>query len=288
MLVLITSIYCGIVWLLVKKLKILPWTKPTKIGVTVVGVAFILAILILLRLGAPATSGGVTVTGRVIEISSRISGRVTEVHVQPNVPVRRGDPLFQVDPVPYQIEVQRLEAKLVETREDVKQLKALVDAATATVEDLTSRLAQAERDRDRSQELADAAVETSAASVENLEQQLVLARADLERNQAQVDASVGSARANVTNVAAELHMATLERDRNRDLLARNTISQQEFDISETRVESLTAKLQSAKDALETAVLNGRQQTDTRETNVRSLEAQLAGPTAPRSKERTRA
>jgi multidrug resistance efflux pump len=71
-----------------------------------------------------------------------VKGRVVEVPVTPNVPLKRNDVLFRVDPTPYQIEVDKRRAALAEAEQNVDQLKAAYDAAQATVEEAT-----AERDR---------------------------------------------------------------------------------------------------------------------------------------------
>ena len=49
---------------------------------------------------------------------------VTAVLVQPNVPVRKGQPLFQFDRRPYEFKVRQLEALLAKAKQDVLVLKA--------------------------------------------------------------------------------------------------------------------------------------------------------------------
>ena len=57
---------------------------------------------------------------QTIPISAQSKGKVIEVFVEENKPLKKGDPLFQVDPVPFQAELDQLNAelKLAEIRLD--------------------------------------------------------------------------------------------------------------------------------------------------------------------------
>ena len=67
--------------------------------------------LLLLNIFAPTTTD-VRVVKYIVPIVSQVRGRVIEVPVENNRPVKKGDVLFRVDPTPYQNEVASLEAKL--------------------------------------------------------------------------------------------------------------------------------------------------------------------------------
>jgi hypothetical protein len=58
---------------------------------------------------------------------------VTAVLVEPNVPVKRGQPLFQFDRRPYEYKVNAVKAQLTAAEQKVLELKAQLDAATAAV-----------------------------------------------------------------------------------------------------------------------------------------------------------
>jgi membrane fusion protein (multidrug efflux system) len=58
-------------------------------------------------------------------VSADISGRVTKVAVQENQAVASGDFLFQIDPAPFQIAVDRANARLLAARQSVKALRAV-------------------------------------------------------------------------------------------------------------------------------------------------------------------
>src|SRR3954467_13786772 len=109
--ILLLGIYAFLVWLIFIKLKWLPWTTPWKVGVFIFPVVALATLLLLLNIMAPATTD-VRVINYVVGVVSQVRGRVTEVPVDNNRPVKKGDVLFKIDPTPYQNEVASLEAKL--------------------------------------------------------------------------------------------------------------------------------------------------------------------------------
>src|SRR4051795_9936654 len=110
--VLLLGVYAFFVWLIFIKLKLLPWTTPWKVAVAIFPVVAIACLLLLLNVVAP-TTGDVRVVKYIVPVVSQVKGRVIEVPVENNRPVKKGDVLFRVDPTPYQSEVNSLEAQLV-------------------------------------------------------------------------------------------------------------------------------------------------------------------------------
>ncbi|WP_027252691.1 HlyD family secretion protein [Photobacterium halotolerans] len=114
------------------------WTVPTAVlgGIVLVG-----ALVLFMNYNHPHTSlGGEYFIST--PIMPNVRGKVIEVPVTPNSPLKQGDVLFKIDPTPFQAEVDRLEAQLAETRQNVLGQEASYKAAMAT------RIkAQAERDR---------------------------------------------------------------------------------------------------------------------------------------------
>ena len=113
--ILLLGIYSFFVWLIFIKLKLLPWTTPWKVAVAIFPVVAIATMLLLLNIFAPTTTD-VRVVKYVVPIVSQVRGRVIEVPVENNRPVKKGDVLFRIDPTPYQNEVHSLEAKLSSDR----------------------------------------------------------------------------------------------------------------------------------------------------------------------------
>jgi len=60
----------------------------------------------------------------VIPIVPRITGQVTEVPIQPNRPIKKGDVLFKIDPIPFEAAVKAAEATLRGLQDQLKNATA--------------------------------------------------------------------------------------------------------------------------------------------------------------------
>ena len=133
--IILLGIYAFFVWLIFIKLKLLPWTTPWKVAVAIFPVVAIATLLLLLNVFAPTTSD-VRVVKYVVPVITQSRGRVTEVPVENNRPVKKGDVLFRIDPTPYQNEVTSLEARLLSE-------EAKVGADRTRLNEARARLANA-------------------------------------------------------------------------------------------------------------------------------------------------
>jgi multidrug resistance efflux pump len=127
--VIITTLYLMLVYLLFFKFKLLPWNKISQ-GLTVlVGVVILSAFLVGLQGLTPSSVQG-AITGRIVEIAPQVSGRVITVEAEPNNRVDAGAVLFSIDPVSFESRVDELEARLalaqlrLQSESEVKQLEA--------------------------------------------------------------------------------------------------------------------------------------------------------------------
>ena len=145
--------YCGLIWLIFYKLKLAKFDLRAKAVAALIGIAGTLALLIAMNLCQPY-SKDLRIYKPIVEIVSRVTGRVTQVAVKPNVPLKEGDLLFKIDPVPYQAEVNRLEAALAEAEQMVPQLKAAFDASTETLKKRKAERERAKVEYDRNLKLA--------------------------------------------------------------------------------------------------------------------------------------
>src|SRR5262249_13949857 len=89
------------------------------------------------------------VKANVIAISAEVSGRVVEVKVRDQQRVERGALLFAIDPVPFQLAVQRAEAELGVTRTAIETLRAEYRTALRETEEAAARIAFLSRQLDR-------------------------------------------------------------------------------------------------------------------------------------------
>jgi multidrug resistance efflux pump len=92
-------------------------------------------LILFLNIFAPS-SADVRVMNYVVPINSRVAGKVIEVPVEPNIPVKKGDVLFRLDPTPFEIQVRAAEA-------NVGSLKAQLISATANQRNLSQQLNEA-------------------------------------------------------------------------------------------------------------------------------------------------
>ena len=71
----------------------------------------------------------------VVNIAPEVSGRITTLHVADNQEVRRGDPLYEIDPVDYEIALATAEANVNSRQADLKnkQSEAARRAALTTL-----------------------------------------------------------------------------------------------------------------------------------------------------------
>ena len=135
--IILLGIYAAIVWLVFIKFKWLPWTTPWKVAVAIFPVVAIAALLLLLNVFAP-TTGDVRVVKYVVPVVSQVRGRVIEVPVENNRPVKKGDVLFGIDPTPYQNEVHSLEARLTSDQAKVGADREKLAEAQAKLADAQS------------------------------------------------------------------------------------------------------------------------------------------------------
>jgi len=74
------------------------------------------------------------VESRVLQIGPEYGGIVKEVQAKPNVPMKKGDPLFLMDPAPHQAKVDQLTAEVAEAREKYEVEAKLVKHGAGVLE----------------------------------------------------------------------------------------------------------------------------------------------------------
>jgi membrane fusion protein, multidrug efflux system len=115
---------------------------------------------------------GKTVAREVVSVQPQVSGRITEIHFTDGANVRRGAPLFTIDPRPYRAELAAAEADLAEAKAALALAEIQHTRAASLIE--TKAISQQEYDTRKS------AVDVAAAQVEQGEAAVETARLDLE------------------------------------------------------------------------------------------------------------
>jgi membrane fusion protein (multidrug efflux system) len=88
-----------------------------------------------------------------VPVSAEVSGTVKEVLVEENQSVIAGQPLFRLDPAPFQVAVAKAEAKLAQVRTDLAALKASYREKQAEIILARTKYAFAQEDQRRQADL---------------------------------------------------------------------------------------------------------------------------------------
>jgi multidrug resistance efflux pump len=148
-------IYSTIVWFIFFKKKWLPWNITSQVIVVTIPLIALAVIILFMNIVAPS-SHDVRAMNYVVPIVPRITGQVTEVPIEPNRPIKKGDVLFKIDPIPFQQAYEAAKAKLAELKvglvsaqayqrgldDELKNAEAATQALVARFDLSKKRLAQ--------------------------------------------------------------------------------------------------------------------------------------------------
>jgi multidrug resistance efflux pump len=190
------------------------WTIPTAV---LGGIFLITAILLIMNYNHPF-SASARIYFATTPILPTVKGRVTEVPVQPNMPLKEGDVLFRLDPRPYQYVVDVKKALLAEAEQNVKQLKAGADQAASAVEKVRVQLKLAQDDYDRQAQLfekkviAQAALDIATRNVDGAKQALAESQSAADKARLAYESEIGGVNTTVARLQAELSDAEFDLD----------------------------------------------------------------------------
>jgi multidrug resistance efflux pump len=211
--------YCGLLWLVFAKSKLLRLSLPIAIIAAAVGPSLIVLLLFFAQYLHPFTSNA-RVFQEVVPIVPQLrqAGRVTSIAVEPNTPIKSGDLLFQVDEVPYRNSVNRLSASLDEAKQSELVAVASVAVTLAALTRTEANLNFATQDRDRIAKL----FEAKSASRQDYDVSL--------NRYAEADAAVNQAKASLTQsqLSIELAKAKIEQ-------VNSQLADAEYDLEQTKV-----------------------------------------------------
>lgn len=179
------------------------------------------------------------VDGHIYTITPRVSGYVTQVFVDDNQFVKRGDPLLELDPVPYEVALAQAKATLAQNKATLTSLQLGVPLQLSqTVEQVRG---------------AEARLESLRKTLDQLLQE------------------EHAADQNVKQLQAQYHLATLELERQKALRQSGAVSQQALDNAVSAYEAMQAQLRAAKAKLGAV----KEQRASQESEIRSREADVA-------------
>ena len=197
--IILLIIYSVIVWLIFFKFKLLPWNITSQVIVVTIPIFALTCLILFMNIVAPS-SHQVRAMNYTIPIVPRVSGQVTEVPIEPNRPIKKGDVLFKIDPVPYEAALKAAEATL-------RGAKDQLNNAANKKESLTPRIDLAKKRLEQFTALA----ATGAGKRADLEQ----AQSDLDNLQSEflaADATESQARAQISKSEADVINAKYDLD----------------------------------------------------------------------------
>jgi multidrug resistance efflux pump len=197
--IILLLIYSFFVWLIFFKFKLLPWNIVSQVIVVTIPIIALAMIILFMNIVAPSSSD-VRAMNYVIPIVPRVTGQVTEVPIEPNRPIKKGDVLFKIDPVPFEAAVKGAEATLRGLEDQLKNAAAKkaaltprIDLAKKRVEQFTQLAATGAGRR--------ADLEQAQSDLGNLESEFLAA-----------DATESQARAQIVKAEADLRSAKYDLD----------------------------------------------------------------------------
>jgi multidrug resistance efflux pump len=196
---LLLIIYSVIVWLIFFKFKLLPWNITSQVIVATIPIIALTILILFMNICAPSSSD-VRAQNYVIPIVPRVTGQVTDVPIEPNRPIKKGDVLFKIDPVPFEASEKAAEATLRGAQDQLNN-------ATNKKASLTPRIDLAKKRVEQFTALAT----TGAGKRADLEQ----AQSDLGNLQSEflaADATESQARAQISKSQADLINAKFDRE----------------------------------------------------------------------------
>jgi len=185
--IILLLIYSFFVWLIFFKFKWLPWNIVSQVIVVTIPIIALAMIILFMNIVAPSSSD-VRAQNYVIPIVPRVTGQVTEVPIEPNRPIKKGDVLFKIDPVPFEAAVNAAEATLRGAKDQLNNatnkkaaLTPRIDLAKKRVEQFTQLSATGAGRR--------ADLEQAQSDLGNLESEFLAADATESQAKAQISKS---------------------------------------------------------------------------------------------------
>jgi RND family efflux transporter MFP subunit len=110
MIVVLLNVYLALLFIMVK-LKIVRFNLFWKVSPALVFLLLLIGLFIPMGWGAP--TGPTIVVRQSVPIVPDVAGEVIDVPVEPNTPIKAGDVLFKIDPVPYRATFDQYSAQLL-------------------------------------------------------------------------------------------------------------------------------------------------------------------------------
>lgn len=194
------------------KIPLNKWTIPTA---ALGGIGLTTLVLLMMNYNHPFTSEA-RFYFFTTPMAPYVKGVVLEVPVKPNVPLKKGDVLYRLDPRPYEAVVQQKKAAMAEAEQAVKQLRATFEQASAELERVKAQVELAQQNYDRQAELfakkvvAQATLDTASRNLEVSRQSMEAASASADRARFAAESQIEGVNTTVARLQGELLAAEYE------------------------------------------------------------------------------
>jgi membrane fusion protein, multidrug efflux system len=201
--------------------------KPRRPGILVrLGLYFVVPALAIgvggymyAKSGRYITTENAYVKADIVQISTNIDGLITNVYVDENQHVDAGDPVFTIDPRPFQKALAIAKADMTSARQTIEALRARYGLGQAAITSAKERVRYLKSEYDRQQELLQEGVGTQA-KFDKTEHDLNMSKRDLasvrEDNQIVLAELAGD-----PEITVEQHPAYLHAEAKYDIAALN-------------------------------------------------------------------
>jgi multidrug efflux system membrane fusion protein len=175
-------------------------TRGTRVGLVVGGILAVFVAYEILT-SFVAYTADAYVRSDLVAVAPEVTGRIIAVHVTDNQTVRRGDKLFAIDPVPFQLAIAERAADIDEAR----ALAAADQDATASAQDKLQAAQAALTFAQATRERVAALVRTSDVSRQDLDQ------ANDDARRAEADRAAATEAVAQSSLMHAMHVAAIAR-----------------------------------------------------------------------------
>jgi multidrug resistance efflux pump len=230
--IILLGIYSFFAWLIFFKFKLLPWNFTSQVITVTLPIVGLMVLFLFLNIMAPA-SDDVRAQNYIVPIVPRVTGQVVEVPIEPNRPIKKGDVLFKIDPVPFEAALKASEAKLTEYKVGLVSAQSYqrglddeLKNAEATTQSLVARLDLSKKRVEQYTALAAAGAgrraeqEQAESDVAHLTSQIAAAKANESKIKQKIESrteageidEVAQAKAQIAKAEADLVAAKYDLD----------------------------------------------------------------------------
>jgi membrane fusion protein (multidrug efflux system) len=172
------------------------------------------AVAFMYYYGRSRSTENAYINADVVSVAAQVNGRVIAVYIKDNQHVHKGDPLFDIDPQPFNIALERAQADLATAKQKAREDNAEVEAARALVAQAETDFANARSTYARDKELVDQHF-LSQQSLDDAQTRMQALQATLEQARAKLTKALSvpvktSERGDVLKAQAAIDQAKLD------------------------------------------------------------------------------